>query len=83
MLTWSLLEISPRVHCLPALCKTSYGVFVPRDNMMSGDERIKEGEEGKQTVAIVHLGTSVDKIIFLAILPLKEKECLIDKIEMP
>lgn len=33
---------------------------------------------------IFHLGTFVEKIKFLDILPLKkEKECLIDKIEMP
>lgn len=56
--------------------------------MINGDESIKEGEEWKNkkntlTVKIVHLGTFVEKIKFLDILPFKkQKECLIDKIEM-
>lgn len=56
--------------------------------MINGDESIKEGEKWKNkknalTVKIVHLGTFVEKIKFLDILPFKkQKECLIDKIEM-
>lgn len=56
--------------------------------MINGDESIKEGEEwGKKknalTVKIVHSGTFVEKIKFLDILPFqKQKECLIDKIEI-
>lgn len=55
--------------------------------MINGNESIKEGEEWKNkntlTVKIVHLGTFVEKIKFLDSFPFKkQKECLIDKIEM-
>lgn len=52
---------------------------------MKALKKVRNGKIKKNTltVKIVHLGTFVEKIKFLDILPFKkQKECLSDKIEM-